>query len=216
MLTQDDEGLVPVHERGAWAAAVTLPDLGRLVADWLTGTRRWIPTYLADGPDPETGPHVVDALVAVNLAGFLTDSSQPGLCRDGWSQRAFVTGLADPAVAQLAEWLAVGTDLVVVVGDRALAPGAEGEHPLVSLAVTAQDGRPVTWCGRFEPVAETLAFHAPVAPQAVPALTDAVALQVIDPVWGRDDVLWPWLHRLAGELGRLAVVPDAVTSPERP
>lgn len=56
-----------------------------------------------------------------------------------------------------------------------------------------------------------------VAPLAGPALDQAVELQVADPVWGRDDVLWPWLEDLAARVraGKARQWADQLAAVER-
>ena len=178
------------------SAARTLADVGCLVAEWLEGRRTWSPTYYGTGPDPETAPHIVEAVARVNRAGWVTASSQPGLSAGTLHQRAYVEGLVDSWIASYAEHLAIDTELVTVhVGRAPTRP-----DDLVSIPVTAVDGRGHTWLGRWDAHDDDALLDAPLHPDAVAAVRAADALQVFDPVWGRDDLLWPWLRRLAGDL----------------
>jgi hypothetical protein len=72
-----------------WAAAVTLGQLGELVAEWLEG-RIAAPIY-GEGPAPETAA-LIPALAHLNRSGFVTLDSQPGEIDDHWAQRAAVSG----------------------------------------------------------------------------------------------------------------------------
>lgn len=95
------DGMVsPPAAARLWQSARSLDDLGRLTARWLRGE---LPTCLTYGgiADPETGD-LVDVLVELNEAGWLTDFSQPA--HDwvvGWDgetecrQRAAITFLLD-------------------------------------------------------------------------------------------------------------------------
>ncbi|MGX1266881.1 DUF6919 domain-containing protein [Streptomyces phaeoluteigriseus] len=88
----------------AWQSARTLEDMAVLTADWLRGLLIYHPNGHHRGPDPETLP-LADVLAAANLAGILTDQSQPGELAAfrgrPWRQRAFVTAfVADPALAR--------------------------------------------------------------------------------------------------------------------
>jgi len=86
-MTNDDGTLDP-----RWAAAVTLEQLGDLVAQWLEGRISSAPFNAVEGPpDSETGP-LVPVLAQLNRSGFVTEDSQPGEIDGDWAQRAFVTG----------------------------------------------------------------------------------------------------------------------------
>lgn len=187
---------LPAAERRGWATATSLADVGELVAQWLEGTRQWIPTYSASTPHPETRGHIRAALASVNRAGWVTDSSQPGRQLVGLRQRAYASGIAPPALTRYAEHLACDSDVVVLRAVRQ--PGCT---PAINLAVTVQEGGPGTWLGNWAPPEHDVLLEAPLPPSGAAAVRGAEALQVFDPVWGRDDVLWPWLHRLAADLG---------------
>ena len=66
--------------------------------------------------------------------------------------------------------------------------------------MTAVGGQPHTWLGRWEPAGRETVLTAPLSRDAAVAVSTANVLQVFDPVWGRDDLLWPWLHQLADDL----------------
>ncbi|SFK74625.1 DUF6919 domain-containing protein [Geodermatophilus ruber] len=192
----DDEwDEVPAAEHQDWATTTSVVDVGQLVAQWLEGTRRWIPTYIGSTPHPETRGHIRDALARVNRAGWVTDSSQPGLRHSGLRQRAYVSGIAAPALTRYAEHLSSDSDVVVLRAVR-----LPELSPEINLVVTVRDGQPATWLGNWAPPDRDVLLYAPLPPAAASAVRSAEALQVFDPVWGRDDVLWPWLHRLAADL----------------
>ena len=186
------------NDERAWGAARTLADVGALIARWLEGDSPWIPTYCSSSPAAETAPHIVAALARVNRAGWVTGSSQPGRSDGDLRQRAYADGLADPWIARYAEHLSVGTDLVVISISRGEAPGTTTD--LLSIPVTASGGRAGTFLGRWDPADLDPLLDAPLSTDAVVAVQGADVLQVFDPVWGRDDVLWAWLRRLADDL----------------
>ncbi len=186
---------VPAGEHRDWATTTALAGVGELVAQWLDGTRQWIPTYSSSTPHAETRGHIRAALARVNRAGWVTDSSQPGLQRPGLRQRAYASGIAPPALTRYAEQLASDSDLVVLRAVR-----RPGSTPDINLAVTVRGGRPGTWLGNWAPPEHDVLLEAPLPAPVAEAVQAAEALQVFDPVWGRDDVLWPWLHRLAADL----------------
>ena len=159
------------------------------------GSRRWIPTYIGSTPHPETRGHIRDALARVNRAGWVTDSSQPGLRRAGLLQRAYASGIAAPALTRYAEHLSSDSDVVVLRAIRQIEHSSE-----TNIVVTVRDGEPHTWLGNWAPSERDVLLEAPLPPAAASAVHAAEALQVFDPVWGRDDVLWPWLRRLAAHL----------------
>jgi hypothetical protein len=191
---------VPPQEAPAWAAARTLPDAGELIAQWLERRRTWSPVHDSTGPTAETGSHLIAALTAANRAGYVTDNSQPGIDQPGLAQRAFVSGTLAPAHAWYAEYRALGTDLVAVIGHRSTDRRRTHPAPTTSIALTVIDGEPTTFGGRYPSRTEDPLLHAPLAPLLRRALRASDRLEVFDPSWGRDDLLWPWLHELAEDL----------------
>lgn len=187
---------VPIHEAADWRGAGTLSDIGELTAQWLEGRRRWIPTYVGSHPHPETDPTMSSTLARVNRAGWVTDSSQPGVDRDTVHQRAYVTGVTAPALARSAQQLAAGSGLVVLRGHRHR--GGAGVVP-----VTVRDGQETTWLGSWAPPDDDVLLDAPLPAAGVTAVRESDVLQVYDPVWGRNDLLWPWLLVLTDDAHRL-------------
>ena len=173
-------------DRTGWFAATTLQDLAEQTARWLEGTSTYLPTYLAPAPDPETEP-LVGVLAQMNRLGLMTDSSQPGSpLENGSGQRAAVTGWCSTQVARKIITGTLGTDLVVMVDG----PGATGTPVVVTISKNIE----YTWFGRFADPDEVVAiWGGDLHPKSLAALLDAMTVTVIDPVWGRNDLLWPAL-----------------------
>jgi Domain of unknown function (DUF6919) len=201
----------PPNPRSTWKKARTLDDLGRLSARWLEGEFDECPSY-GGPPDPET-TGLIPTLAAVNRAGFLTDQSQPGRGeRTSWDglpywQRAAVQGYV--ANGALARWLCsiaenagelpgfdVGTLWVSM--QRAtrrrwdwksawpVTLGADGVHTSFGYVMPRRHLRWQfgSWCSK----------------PAIDAVCGAWQVTIVDPVWGRNDVLWPALDRFVREL----------------
>ncbi len=109
-----------------WAAATTLEDLCTLTAQWLAGTIATQPGYY--GPvDVDPAPDLREALIALNEAGFLTNSSQEGCVEpsaDGsvLYQVAAVTGFASAATTAWLEEVIDETPFTLFVNDCARSP----------------------------------------------------------------------------------------------
>jgi hypothetical protein len=188
-------------DAAAWRSARTLPQLGELTARWLEGSVESIPGYCGR-PAGETGD-LVPVLARLNRAGFFTTGSQPGLIEDG--QRAAVEGFASWTVAEQIETAAVHAGLNVIVHDPACLPRwryCYGD----TQAVTEVAGRPFTRFGVQLPrrhIRDSWIGYGICHPQAVDDLCNAWQVTVIDPEWGRNDLLWavlasaiaddPWL-----------------------
>ena len=186
MSGHDHHGDVAAHRCPAcvetWWSARTVDDLGALGARWLTGELELQPRYFGAAPDPETVP-LVQTLAAVNLAGFWTHMSQPGLVDGELRQRAYVAGYCRPEVAERLEVLGL-TDLVVLAC-AAEVPGS------FDVPITVQGYEPHTWGARGGESPEE--FAGELHPTAVAALWESVHVEVLDPMWGRDDLLWDLL-----------------------
>lgn len=175
-----------LEDRGAWHQAITLAAAGELTARWLERDSEFQPATFTASFDDETAPIAV-GLAALNRNGLFTKESQPGLQSGGLAQRQYVTGFCNAEAA--AELLALSTrsDLVTVAH-------APGETSNAAIPVTLEGGEVVTVLGSSEnPVTEdqiqdwanetndTLAL----------LLADSWYVEILDPVWGRDDVLLP-------------------------
>ena len=169
-----------------WATAVTLGQLGELVAEWLEG-RITVPIY-GDGPDPETTA-LIPVLAQLNRSGFVTDCSQPGEIDGAWAQRAAVSGYCEQDVAERVASISVRQDLVVVSHPAAL--DAPFELPITrtrSYTFTILCG------GRAPSWGEEASWPWPdLHPELRAVLLSAWFVHACDPVWGRNDVLWPAL-----------------------
>jgi hypothetical protein len=188
----DDESGGDEEDRLLWREPVTVAQLGELMAQWLEGLITYQPGYAAATPDAETDD-LVEVLATVNRAGLLTTFSQPGVPpKGGGAQRAAVDGFCTEQVADRLRSVTLGTDLVTLV----LAPGY---HSDLQVAVTIQDGQECTWLGRGMGVDDIHLYYAnDVSEAGLQALYGAWQLHIIDPVWGRNNVLWTVLRQFAG------------------
>ncbi|MEU0030755.1 hypothetical protein [Streptomyces sp. NPDC006335] len=183
-----------------WKQARAFEELAVLTARWLRGHLSWHPNGHRGGPDSETVP-LVEALAAANEAGFLTDGSQPGELATfhelPWRQRAFVSGfVADPALARALCARAAEAGLVV----RAYRPGSRvdenGERNAVD--VTTWGARVNTGMGNWVPPRAVRRILPGCDRRAVREVARAWQVTLIDPVWGRNTVLWPALGEVLG------------------
>ncbi|WP_316779629.1 DUF6919 domain-containing protein [Streptomyces sasae] len=200
-------------DRSRWRAARSMADLAELTALWLEGRiashAGVMPNY---GPDEETA-HLVPVLALANRAGYLTDNSQPGISEPGfdgrwWEQRAAVTGWVRRDRA--------GIDLVNRILDSAQAAGlivCTDSHP-ESVTATTVDGYGNTTFGEqlstrdLRSVWPAHLIHRDLFRQ----LQGAIQLTVIDPKYGRDDLLWDVLARALYTPPVLPAAP-AITEP---
>lgn len=172
----------PAHV-ALWHAARTLDDLGQLGAQWLEGRITYLPGYLAAGPEEETAP-LVPFLAEANRNGYFTDFSQPGLTYpNGDAQRAAVSGFCSEDLANRIAAAALRTDLVAIVTP----PG--WDKP-TQVPVTTDDGEAFTWVGGGLGADNIDHLYGADCPDAVEALKSASYVEVFDPVWGRNDLLW--------------------------
>ena len=178
-----------------WAEARTLDDLGELMARWLEGSILYQPAWGPRGPDPET-ESLVPALAELNRRAFVTHFSQPGLSVRSHSgrQRAVVSGFGSEAVMHMIGRAGLDTDLIALI----YPPG--GRLDGLQIPVSVLDDLVGIWAGaemRPDAIEE---FYGPDCHQdAVAALRDAWQATVIDPHWGRNDLIWDRLQEaLAG------------------
>jgi hypothetical protein len=183
-------------EARAWYQARGIGELAALTARWLRGEMLWTPNGHVGGPDPETLP-LVDVLAGLNLAGILTETSQPGELAvfhgRPWRQRAYVTAfVADPELAQILAAQAAAAGLVV----RAYRPrrrvDENGERDAVDVTTWEGHGVMTGMGDRISPRAVRRTFPG-CDRQAVREVTRAWQVTLIDPEWGRDTLLWPFL-----------------------
>jgi len=190
------------NDRRAWKQARTLTELGELTARWLEGDIASQPGYRPNcGPDPET-TELIPTLATCNRAGYVTVGSQPGLAPtegyDGriWTQRAAVSGFADDATLAQIRAAVEGTELVLITYCN---PSRWGQSsrlwrvPIAGMAVTAAGYRVSTEFGARMSLGDLEGCFAELGREGFAAVRAARQVTVIDPVWGRNDVLWPVL-----------------------
>jgi hypothetical protein len=179
-----DFGIDPAdYARGldAWAGARTLAELADLTVAWLTGTTTYYPGYLAPRPAGETDG-LVDRLVAMNRGGLVTSWSQPGVPSDGLgAQRAVVAGWCSAGTLDNLNTALLWTDLV------ALAYPVDSGDDLDPIPVTIDSGEAFTWAAPSD-LADLFERDGDAPDSA--EFADAWYVTVIDPVWGRDTLLW--------------------------
>lgn len=132
---------------------------------------------------------LIPVLAAANRAGYVTDFSQPGEDPgDGDRQRAAVGGYCDDAICTRLADAVAGTDLVLL--------HEQGDSG-IRLPVTLDGGTACTWIGGIHPP-EDLWYTVTLTTAAMAALRDSWYVTIVDPVWGRNDRLWPLLADALG------------------
>lgn len=193
------------HHRAAmdvWLRAETLAELGECTAGWLEGRVCSQPGYTAGaGPDPETRD-LIPTLAAACRAGFVTRGSQPGIPRstawDGntpYVQCAAVEGYADHATATALRAATAGAGLIVIVHEDF---GIRRSYDdAVDVTYNPDTGEGFT-CFGYRPASRDIRFGlAGCSTAAVAAVLNGVQITLIDPVPGRNDLLWPTLDTFA-------------------
>jgi len=173
-----------------WAEARTLGDLGELTARWLEGAINYQPAWESARPDAET-EQLVSVLAALNRSGLVTHFSQPGVSAevDHVLLRAAVSGFGTEELIRRIQDVALGTDLVIL----AYQPGGGLTGQQIPIGVT--DGEACRWAGaEMSRQAIDEYYGGDCHPRAIASLRDAWQATVIDPHWGRDDLLWGRLH----------------------
>jgi hypothetical protein len=166
-----------------WEAARTFDEMGELTARWLEGTVAFCPSQPRGGPDWET-TDLVPVLAGFNRSGLVTTGSQPGEeVLKGCGQRAWVDGVCSEAVAERLVVAGLTSDLVIL----AYPPGLVGDSVI---PVTIRGLVPVTQVGGASTVEIIDGAFEDVHPQGRAALRSAWQVTVIDPRWGRNDLLW--------------------------
>lgn len=186
-------------ERRAWRAPTSLDELGRVVAEWLTGRLASQPGYQPGyGPDPETTP-LIPVLAAANRAGFVTSCSQPGVTEspghDGamWAQRAAVTGWLDHEALTLLLPHVHRSGLLTVVHDTADPPAPRPD----TIPVTTRNRQPMTSVGRPHSRRSITNSFAECSTAVTDALCNTPQVSLVAPQWGPDDLLWRVLSEWA-------------------
>jgi hypothetical protein len=183
-------------ERRLWRSARTVQDLADLTARWLAGDIGSQPNYQPRyGPEPETA-ELIGTLAACNLTGYLTTDSQPGLLDEYTQQRAAVQGFtADLRLLRRLEALAEATGLLMAV-HLSSAPG-----PINGFTVTVDQGTPFTWFGRHLDSDLLSWMWRDCDPAAVTAVIASHQVTLVDPEYGRNDLLWSVLDEASGRSG---------------
>ena len=161
-----------------WRAPLDLAQVAELTALWLGG-RGWAP-WNNGAPDDETAS-LVPYLVAMNRSSYLTTFSQPGLGTPPDSQRAMVQGLCTEDCADRLASLSLKTELIVITHY----PGVDATY---EIPITQDDGNTFTIAAGAHTASELWeAIHDETRLQ----LLQAYDVAVVDPRWGRGDLLWP-------------------------
>ncbi|HJV98497.1 MAG TPA: hypothetical protein VJ617_05330 [Arthrobacter sp.] len=175
-----------LEDKGAWRQATTLDAAGELTARWLEGKSEYQPATFTARYDDETEPIAVE-LAALNRSGLFTKESQPGLQNEGTAQRQYVTGFCSAETAASVLALSTRSELVAVAH-------APGESSSASIPVTLDGGEVVTVLGSSEnPVTEDqIRDWAEETNESLALLlADSWYVEILDPVWGRNEVLLP-------------------------
>jgi hypothetical protein len=183
-----------------WASARTLADVGEMTARWLEGEIASQPGYC--GPSDIEDPALVPLLARLNRAGFVTTGSQIGESGWGhggawWEQCAAVEGFADARMASRLARVARAAGMTVVLHCPAELPRWRYRYHQ-AVTVTRRDGGRYTAFGVQVPrrhIRDSWLGYGICHPDAVKALCGAWQVTLIDPEWGRPDVLWCVLER---------------------
>ncbi|MEU9415188.1 hypothetical protein [Streptomyces sp. NPDC048272] len=172
-----------------WRDARTIADIGQVMARWLTGeVRGW--SGHDDGVDSETR-HLLPTLVALNRAGIVTTNSQPGEVGAGydgahWRQRAFLAAIIDDRNPLLDRVIrtASSAGMTVIRGNK---------YPGLTV-LTDRNGEPQMALAGSLPRNHLAREWSCLSGAGLRELRkQGAVLHIIDPVWGRDDRLWPAL-----------------------
>jgi hypothetical protein len=184
--TRDQHGRLR-SDRGVWRQATTLEAAGELTARWLESRSEYQPGTFAPSFDEETRP-IAAALSEINRNGLFTKESQPGIRAEaGHAQRQYVTGFCSAAAAAELVALSTRSELITIghapaeVSAAAVPVTFDGDAVVTVLGsseIPVEDDQLRDWS---EETNETLAL----------LLADSWYVEVLDPVWGRNDVLLP-------------------------
>lgn len=194
----------------AWRSARTFAGLCELTACWIEGTVGEVPGY--DGPPDVGDPEMVPVLAALNRAGYMITSWQPGGTSDDihpelaalrhggwprWEQCAAVEGFTGARTARNIMNYASMAGLTAVIHDP---PPRLSRRFRFDRAVTVTwlEGEPHVWYGTRLPVRllrDPRSGYGICHPAAVSALCRSWQVAVTDPERGRPDLLWNTLTR---------------------
>lgn len=176
------------EDRRRWQEAVTLANLGQLMALWLEGRIGSWPGYASNCPPDEETQHLIRPLAAMCRAGFVTVQSQPGLAGPDyqgkdWRQRAAVEGfVSDRALLARLQSAARSVDAEVSM-----------DQPIVA---TTRAGRPYTAFGGRPSRGQMRCMWPVISKPAYAALEASTHLAIVAPEYGSaGERLWPALAR---------------------
>lgn len=189
-------------ERREWANAGTLAELGEVTARWAEGRIKYHPGGYDRGPAEET-QRLIPALVALNRSGFVTYSSQPavgpmwGFNGQVWQQRAAVDGLCDTETADRIETACATAGLKVIrngpAGWRTRYDRTEictAARPRSEAGYDFNDGEPYDAHTSFGAHLSRREMRFIFDGYCADEVCDAEQVTIIDPVWGRNALLW--------------------------
>lgn len=189
------------RDRRQWRAARTLADLGQLMARWIEGELQTAPHYY--GPTDLDTPELTALCAALCRAGYLTVNSQTA---DVWEwddrgrtlrARTYLDGFAEHATLTRLRAACAGTGLMLLA-HRTPPRRWFRRHPDTDSVpvVTDTTGREYRTLGGPVPrryVAMTWPTHRAggpaVHPDAQRAVLAAWQVTIIDPEWGRNELL---------------------------
>lgn len=175
-----------LEDRGVWRQATTLEAAGELTARWLEGGSSYQPGHFAPGFDEETRP-IAGPLAKLNRSGLFTRESQPGLSSDTAAQREYVTGFCSADMAAELLELSTRTDLVTI----AHAPG-EASHAAIPVTLAGTEVTTVLGSSENPVTEEQIRDWAGETNDSLALLlADSWYVEILDPVWGRNNVLLP-------------------------
>lgn len=175
-----------------WAAARTLADLGHLMALWLEGSIKSRPGYYGS-TDLDT-PELTALCAALCRAGLVTDNSQQG---GHWTYRgravrarASIAGFADDETLNKLYDAVRGTGLIVTARHtKRRRWWRHRDEGAGRVAVTEVEGRINTeFGGQLWPSCMESIWDG-IGAQAYREVRDAWHIAVVDPEWGRNELL---------------------------
>jgi len=175
-----------------WSACRTLADLADVTARWLQGELTYFPGHNNPSEPPlDETKSLIQVLVSLNRAGYVTTNSQPGqsMTRDGNAQRAFVRGYCSEDTFKRIDAAIYGTELIAL-------PRPPGMYHLCPVPVTTVNGQNFTWGGMSSGESDAIAreFGGALSDAMVQVLANCWLVDVLDPVWGRTNLLWSKLQ----------------------
>lgn len=172
-----------MNDEAKWRGAKGLSDICELMAQWIEGKISYQPGYGDDEVAEETIP-LTEILANFNRKGFVTLNSQPGeQIEEGSGQRAEVSGFASEEVAKRLYKLMLDSGLLVFI----YPPFVEsGYH----IPITIWDFHPCTWSGSSCGGEHLRFIMEATSREAIAELAETWEVIIIDPQWGRNDLLW--------------------------